>query len=85
MGYKIFPCIDIHGGQARPCWTRQLLHTLLPLSLSEDPLSASWKCSLDVVGLSTMWNRRLLRYAKISLSATSYSMALSALADGHEV
>ena len=31
MGHKIFHCIDICGGQARPRWTR---HTLYPVGFS---------------------------------------------------
>ena len=31
MGYKIFPCMDVREGQAKPCWTHHALCSHWPL------------------------------------------------------
>ena len=55
MGYKIFPCTDIRGDQAKPRWTRWPLHPiglLLPKGfhrLYGDVRRALWGCQLNGV------------------------------------
>ena len=47
MGCKIFPCIDIHGSQARPCWTAHGFYSRWPLLAPVGLLSS---CRVDIVG-----------------------------------
>ena len=43
VGYKIFPCMDVREGQAKPCWTRHALcsHRPLPCCRPITPLEDS--------------------------------------------
>ena len=60
MGCKIFPCIDIRGGQARLRWTRhRLLHSYRPLDSFEVPrrliqMSSGIEVRLAAYGIFTL-------------------------------
>ena len=57
--WKIFPCIDIDGGQARPCWIRRPLLLVMSLTcsmvsrrLTKVPVEFHCGVTFGVVGLS---------------------------------
>ena len=59
MGCKIFHCVNIHGGQARPCWirwpflpVRPLTHLMVSYRLTKMPVEFHCGVTFGVVDLS---------------------------------
>ena len=48
MGYKIFPCMNVRRGQAKPCWTRHALCSRQPLPCHQPITPFKDSCCLDV-------------------------------------